>query len=80
MINRRSRRMILTCKWVKPDAQSRFTRISRNNNFFLFNIGRNAWSIRLDDYFFFFFLMVEGKGNEIYSKVSNKIGEDKLRR
>lgn len=49
--------------------------------FFLFNIGRNAWSIRLDDYFFFFFfLMVEGKGNEIYSKVSNKIGEDKLRR
>lgn len=30
--------------------------------------------------FFFFFLMVEGKGNEIYSKVSNKIGEDKLRR
>lgn len=42
--------------------------------FFLFNIGRNAWSIRLDDYFL---KMVKGKGNEIYSKVLNEIGEDK---
>lgn len=61
----------------EPDAQSRFTRISTNNNFFFFLISEEMHDIRLDDYFL---KMVDGKGNEIYSKVLNKIGEDKLQR
>lgn len=42
----------------EPDAQSRFTRISTNNNFFFFLISEEMHDIRLDDYFL---KMVDGK-------------------